>query len=113
MNAAKQFFKKAIGNSGYPEKVTIDKSGSNKSALDAINTDIIFSECKSHNKFEKKDIQRMEDIAKHFPGAYMVFSTLNESLTSTEMKLLKPLVNTALHAMRAKTPALSSERTSA
>ncbi len=35
--AAKRFFIKAIGTHGSPEKVTIDKSGANKSALKAIN----------------------------------------------------------------------------
>ena len=35
--AAKQFLKKAIGSNGLPEKVTIDKSGANKSGLDSIN----------------------------------------------------------------------------
>lgn len=35
--AAKRFFAKAIGAHGLPEKVTIDKSGSNKSALKSIN----------------------------------------------------------------------------
>jgi len=35
--AARAFFNKAIGNSGLPETVTIDKSGANKAALDTIN----------------------------------------------------------------------------
>jgi len=35
--AAKQFFKKAIFTHGLPEKITIDKSGSNTSALNSIN----------------------------------------------------------------------------
>lgn len=35
--AAKAFFRKAIGRHGMPGKVTIDKSGSNKAGLDAIN----------------------------------------------------------------------------
>lgn len=35
--AAKAFFDKAIGSSGLPGKITIDKSGSNKSALASIN----------------------------------------------------------------------------
>ena len=35
--AALAFFKKAIKNNGEPKKVTIDKSGSNKSALNKIN----------------------------------------------------------------------------
>lgn len=35
--AARKFFKKAIGSSGLPEKVTIDKSGANKAGIEAIN----------------------------------------------------------------------------
>ena len=36
--AALKFFNKAIGSSGMPEKINIDKSGSNTAALDRINT---------------------------------------------------------------------------
>ena len=35
--AAKAFFKKAFKQHGRPDKVTVDKSGSNKAALDACN----------------------------------------------------------------------------
>lgn len=35
--SALKFFKKAIGSSGMPNKVTIDKSGANTAALDEIN----------------------------------------------------------------------------
>jgi putative transposase len=35
--SASRFFKKAIGSSGIPEKVTIDKSGSNNAALKDLN----------------------------------------------------------------------------
>jgi transposase-like protein len=35
--AAKAFFRKAFKENGRPDKVTIDKSGSNKAALDALN----------------------------------------------------------------------------
>jgi putative transposase len=38
--AAKAFFRKAFKNNGYPQKVTIDKSGSNISALHAANHDL-------------------------------------------------------------------------
>ena len=38
--AAKAFFKKAIKHNGRPEKVTVDKSGSNKAALDYCNQDL-------------------------------------------------------------------------
>jgi transposase-like protein len=40
MAAAKRFFDKAMGANGYPEKVAMDKSGSNKAAIDAINADL-------------------------------------------------------------------------
>ena len=40
--AAKFFFEKAISSNGLPEKVTIDKSGSNKSALRSLNLILIF-----------------------------------------------------------------------
>lgn len=35
--AAKAFFEKAIGSSGLPEKITIDKSGANKAGINTIN----------------------------------------------------------------------------
>ncbi len=38
--AAKTFFCKALRNNGYPKKITIDKSGSNISALNDINKDL-------------------------------------------------------------------------
>jgi putative transposase len=37
MAAAKRFFDKAIRQNGTPEKVTMDKSGANKAAIDEIN----------------------------------------------------------------------------
>jgi putative transposase len=39
--SAKAFFTKAIGSSGLPEKVTIDKSGANKAGIDSINLQLI------------------------------------------------------------------------
>ncbi len=39
--AARSFFAKAIGSSGIPEKVTIDKSGSNQAGLIAINLQLV------------------------------------------------------------------------
>lgn len=38
--AARAFFKKAISHNGRPGQVTLDKSGSNKAALDACNYDV-------------------------------------------------------------------------
>jgi putative transposase len=36
-SAARAFFIKAIGSSGLPNKITIDKSGANKAGIDSIN----------------------------------------------------------------------------
>lgn len=38
--AATRFFKKSISSSILPEKITVDKSGANKAALDTINSDL-------------------------------------------------------------------------
>jgi len=43
--AALRFFRKAIGDNGMPEKVTMDKSGANKAGIDAINSLLIFMSC--------------------------------------------------------------------
>ena len=50
--AAKRFFTKAVGYSEKPEKVTIDKSGSNNAALQSIN--------KSLNKKDKIEIRQIK-----------------------------------------------------
>lgn len=39
--AAKAFFTKAIGSSGIPEKITIDKSGANKTGIEEINLQLL------------------------------------------------------------------------
>ncbi len=58
MNAAKRFFKKSIKRNGRPELVNIDKSGSNKAALNSINKEdsdapkvepIVIRQCKYLN----------------------------------------------------------------
>ena len=38
--AALKFFTDTIGSNGLPDKITVDKSGANKAALDALNVDI-------------------------------------------------------------------------
>ncbi len=55
--------------------------------------EFIFAECKTYNKFERKDINRMLELAKEFPGATLVFSTFRKELTPAEKRMLKPFVN--------------------
>lgn len=52
---------------------------------------ILFGECKSYGHFKPKDFQRMRYLAKTFPGAILVFSTLRESLTKEEVTALTRL----------------------
>ena len=54
--------------------------------------EIIFAECKTYNRFVKKDIDRLKILASAFPGSIIVFSTLNSSLTINEKKLIRPFV---------------------
>lgn len=46
---------------------------------------ILFSECKTYDSFKAKDFKRMRQLAKSFPGAVLVFSTLRKSLTKKEI----------------------------
>jgi putative transposase len=56
--AAKAFFRKAFKENGKPQKVTIDKSGSNKAALDSFNKDV-----PEHEKIEVRQIKYLNNIA--------------------------------------------------
>ncbi|HUQ35282.1 MAG TPA: hypothetical protein VM144_02785 [Aestuariivirga sp.] len=47
---------------------------------------ILFAECKTYGVFEKRDFDRMRYLAKTFPGAVLVFSTLRKQLTPKEIK---------------------------
>lgn len=55
-------------------------------------TYVIHAECKSFNKFERKDIERMNELAIAFPGSAIIFSTLNSELQESEVKLIRNMV---------------------
>ncbi len=55
--AAKAFFKKAFRNNDLPEKVTVDKSGANKCALDLVN-----SELEKEAQFSIRQIKYLNNI---------------------------------------------------
>ncbi|MET0123420.1 MAG: hypothetical protein ABW124_20470, partial [Candidatus Thiodiazotropha sp. 6PLUC9] len=44
----------------------------------------------------------MSELAKEFPGSILVFSTLRGELTSTEKRLIKPLVNKGRRSWKAE-----------
>jgi hypothetical protein len=47
---------------------------------------IAFGESKTYGPFGRKDLNRMRQLARQFPGAILVFSTLRQSLTPSEKK---------------------------
>lgn len=64
-----------------------------KEFRDETTQELVFAECKTYNKFEKKDIDRMKTLAKEFPGSVLVLATMRKNLTNAEKRMIKPLVN--------------------
>jgi len=66
--AALRFFEKAMKVSGVPEKVTMDKSGANKAAMDEINargeTPIIVRQVKYLNNIVEQDHRAVKRVTK-------------------------------------------------
>jgi hypothetical protein len=65
---------------------------------------VLFAECKSYNKFEKKDFERMSAIAKEFPGAILAFCTLRKTVEPGEIKELKRLTKAGMKYWKAERP---------
>jgi hypothetical protein len=57
-------------------------------------TEYVFGECKTFNRFKARDIERMRVIRDDFPGAVLVFATLNDEFSEEEKEILIPFVNT-------------------
>ncbi len=51
---------------------------------------IVFGECKCFDEFVHKDITRMKELSRQFPGAVISFCTMREALTPREIALLAP-----------------------
>lgn len=56
-------------------------------------TEVIFIECKTFNSFRQKDVDKMADLGKAFPGAIIAFAKLEEHLREEEKAILCALVN--------------------
>jgi len=82
--AALRFFDKAMKASGAPEKVTMDESGANKAAMDAINargeTPILIRQVKYLNNIVEQDHRAIKRVTKpmlnfkSFPAARCVLA---------------------------------------
>jgi hypothetical protein len=55
---------------------------------------VVHAECKSFNRFESRDINRMKELAKAFPGSVLIFATLKDKLLPSEIKMIRALANT-------------------
>jgi putative transposase len=70
--AALRFFDKAMKTSGMPEKVTMDKSGANKAAMDAINarggTLIAIRQVKYLNNIVEQDHRAIKRLTRPMPN---------------------------------------------
>ncbi|MCC8423581.1 hypothetical protein [Mucilaginibacter sp. UR6-11] len=51
----------------------------------------LFGESKTFNSFKTKDFHKMAALAKQFPGAVLVFSTLKKTLTDAEIRGIKAI----------------------
>lgn len=97
--AVLKFFKKAIGSSGFPQKVNIDKSGSNTAALERINT-LLFMyglwyllidvrRIKYLNNMVEQDHRGIKNITKYTLG-FKSFKAPEATITGIELhRMLK------------------------
>jgi len=65
---------------------------------------LLFGECKSYGSFEKQDYDRMRYLAKLFPGAVLVFSTLRKMLSPTEIAEIGKIAKAGRKYWKAERP---------
>ena len=86
--AAMRFFEKAMRSNCTPEKVTMDKSGANKAAIDQINTDtgipIVVRQIKYLNNIVEQDHRAIKRITQPMLG-FKSFKAAKNILASIEL----------------------------
>ena len=87
--AAMRFFEKAMQDNGIPEKVTMDKSGSNKAAIDQIIEDregveIVVRQIKYLNNIVEQDHRAIKRITKPMLG-FKSFKAARNILAGIEL----------------------------
>ncbi len=65
---------------------------------------LLFAECKSYNQFQTADFERMRALAKRFPGAILVFSTLRNKLRPRELRQLKRITREGMKRWKVERP---------
>ena len=86
--AAKRFFDKAMAANGTPEKITMDKSGANKAAIDEINADMeiamLVRQIKYLNNIVEQDHRAVKRITKPMLG-FKSFQSAKSILAGIEL----------------------------
>ena len=95
--AARAFFEKAISSNGFPEKVTMDKSGSNKAGIDTLNLQLALlfmlggvfmqmtvRQIKYLNNIVEQDHQFVKKITKPMKG-FKAFHSDESTLSGIEL----------------------------
>lgn len=86
--AAKRFFDKAMQANGVPEKVTVDKSGANKAAIDEINANrekpMVVRQVKYLNNIVEQDHRAVKRITKPMLG-FKSFQSAKNILAGIEL----------------------------
>jgi putative transposase len=88
--SAQKFFNKAIGNNGNPRVVNIDRSGSNKSALQSVNKrslrfkKIKIRQCKYLNNIVEQDHREVKCRIVNYTG-FKEFKSAQRTLSDIEV----------------------------
>ncbi len=86
--AAQRFLRKAIGQNGIPEKITIDKSGANTAAIESYNKDheagIEIRQVKYLNNIVEQDHRAVKRVARPMLG-FKSFRSAQVTLTGIEL----------------------------
>ena len=86
--AATRFFNKAMGDNNTPEKVTMDKSGANKAAIEAIienrNLPIVVRQTKYLNSIVEQDHRAIKRIVRPMLG-FKAFQSAKSILAGIEL----------------------------
>ena len=65
---------------------------------------VLFGECKTYGEFTRRDFERMRHLAKTFPGAVLVFSTLRKSLKKREIAEMGKIAKAGRKYWKAERP---------
>lgn len=75
-----------------------------ESAFGETQDGVLFAECKSYNKFERRDYDRMRALANAFPGAILAFCTLRPELDPAEVRAISRIVRSGMKHWKTDRP---------